>query len=108
MLPPHVDVRAPNWRADAAVPFAVKVKFPLRRSTVRDVPPMRVVAVPVSSTFSRPLFWTMTLPEVPVKAPDPLRFRVPCVTVRADVLVEAPVTFRVPVPILVKEGVLGL
>ena len=56
VLPPHVDVRAPNWRADAAVPFAVKVKFPFTRFIVRAVPPIRVVAVPVSSTFSKALF----------------------------------------------------
>ena len=56
VLPPQVEVRAPNCRAEGAAPFAVKVKFPFTRFIVRAVPPIRVVAVPVSSTFSRALF----------------------------------------------------
>ena len=105
VLPPQVEVRAPNWRAEAAAPFAVKVKFPLRSSIVRTVPPMRVVAVPVSSTFSRPLFWTVMAPAVPVRAPAPLILRVPWVTIGVAVLENVPVMFRVPVPTLVKAEV---
>ena len=78
VLPPQVEVRAPNWRAEAAVPFATKVKFPFARFMVRAVPPMRVVAVPVSSTFNSALFWTVMLPVVALKAPDPLILKVPC------------------------------
>ena len=100
MLPPHVDVRAPNWRADAAVPFAIKVKLPFSNFMVRVVPPMRVVAVPVSSTLSSALFWTVMSPAVALKAPDPLILKVPWLTANLRPVVWAVVQLSVPVPTL--------
>ena len=61
VLPPQVEVSTPNWRAEADVPFATKVKFPFTRFMVRVVPPMRVSTAAVSSTFSRALLLMMIL-----------------------------------------------
>ena len=108
VLAPQVEVRAPSCSAESAVPLPVNVKLPVARFTVRVVPPMRVVAVPVSSRLSRPLFCTVIFPPVAVRAPDPLMLNVPPLMVGAAVEVEAPRRFRVPDPILVRLGVFGL
>ena len=66
VLPPQVEVSAPKDKLEAAAPLAVKAKLPLFSVIVRAVPPMRVKAVPVSSTLSKALFWTVIFPVVAV------------------------------------------
>ena len=101
VLPPQVEVSSPNCRAEADVPFATKVKLPFARFMVRAVPPIRVVAVPVSSTFSNALFWTVMSPVVALKAPDPLILKVPWLTANLRPVVWAVVQLSVPAPTLV-------
>ena len=100
VFPPCDDVRAPNWRAEAAVPLATKVKLPFTRFMERVAPPIRVVAVPVSSTFNNALFWTVMFPPVALKAPEPLMLNVPWLTAKARPVVCTVVQFSVPVPTL--------
>ena len=104
VLPPQVEVRAPNCRAEAAVPFATKVKLPFAKVIVRAVPPMRVSTPAVSSTFNRALLLMTMLPVALDSRPAaPEMFIVPWLIFQAPEAeaVMFAVTFNVPVPTLV-------
>ena len=64
-FPPQDEPSAPKLKAEAEVPLPVKAKFPVTRVNARPAP-IRVRTLPVSSTPSKALLWTVMAPDVPV------------------------------------------